>query len=82
MRLQELASALSIFHDCKKDTDTAYLQRWFLALFSLFFSFTVCFIFFSYNIVFGYVVPFSVTFDPRSIQVSPLCMFPLCYHAI
>jgi len=44
--LQELPSALSIFHECKKDTDMAYLQRWFLALFSLFFFFgTVCIIF-------------------------------------
>jgi hypothetical protein len=47
----------------------AYLQRWFLALFSLFFSFSVCNIFLSYNLLFVYVFPFSMTFVPKCIRV-------------
>jgi hypothetical protein len=27
-----LLSALSIFHECKRDTNMSYLQRWFLAV--------------------------------------------------
>jgi hypothetical protein len=69
-RLQELPSALSIFHECKKDTNMAYLQRWFLALFSIFFSFLLL------------SVPFfsPITFCSYTYFLSAWLLFPSVYR--
>jgi hypothetical protein len=39
-----LLSALSIFHECKRDTNMSYLQRWFVAVLSVLFFFSVQFL--------------------------------------